>query len=266
MQSKKIMINTRITLAVVLPIVVLTIWGCALSIPAISLPSSTPLPPSVTLTPRPSSTRTLTPLPTATRTPLPPTLTASATSTPEPAGCQRPSDDYTLVHVNGWLLNKRTLEMLQHAATLYAGELDITGSGVTQGSYHDNGAASFGTHLGGGAVDISVMRKGTYTILKADIPLLLTALRAAGFAAWYRDFNELFPGSAPHIHAIAIADKQLSQPAQDQLTGPWGYFRGFAGLPVSEGTPPAPDRFGGPVICQWMIDAGYSDLRVTPTP
>jgi hypothetical protein len=151
--------------------------------------------------------------------------------------------------------------MLQHAADLYGGEIEITGYAITQGSYHDNGAASFGTHLGGGAVDLSVMRKGTYTILTTEIRKLLPALRVAGFAAWYRIADELYPGSPYHIHAIAIGDKELSQPAQDQLTGPAGYFRGFSGLPPKDGQRPSPDRFGGPILCQWMIDLGYKDLR-----
>ena len=86
------------------------------------------------------------------------------------------------------------------------------------------------------------------------------ALRAAGFAAWLRDYGELSPDSPYHIHAIAIGDQELSQAAQDQLTGPFGYFRGYTGVPVQNGVP-APDRHGGPVLCQWMLDAGYQDLR-----
>ena len=162
--------------------------------------------------------------------------------------------------MNGWVLNQRTYAMLQHAADIYGGDIEITSYAITQGSYHDNGAASFGTHLGGGAVDLSVFRKGTYTILKNEIPKLLQALRLAGFAAWYRIADELYPGSAYHIHAIAIGDEELSQAALDQLTGPAGYFRGFSGIPPADGTP-TPDRFGGPILCQWMIDLGYEDLR-----
>ena len=46
------------------------------------------------------------------------------------------------------------------------------------------------------------------------------------------------------------------------LTGPNGYFQGYNGLP---GTP-VPDQYGGPVICKWMIEAGYQDLRPTVNP
>jgi hypothetical protein len=41
-----------------------------------------------------------------------------------------------------------------YAAELYGGEIEISGYAITQGSYHDNGVLSFGTHLGGGAVDL----------------------------------------------------------------------------------------------------------------
>ena len=205
----------------------------------------------------------------ATRTPLPPTFTAtqtptftpipSQTPTPEPAGCQKPPEDYTRIEVNGWTINRRTLAMLTHAQELYGGELEITGHAITQGSYHDNGALSFGTHLGGGAVDLSVMRRGTYTVLWDDVEPLIRALRAAGFAAWLREYGEVYTDSPIHIHAIAIGDRELSAAAQDQLTGPAGYFRGYSGLPVDMYGPPAPDRYGGPILCQWMIDLGYQD-------
>jgi hypothetical protein len=218
-----------------------------------SSPSRTPglLPPLATSslayptsTPDPSST---------------PTLKPSLTSTPwEPLGCEKPPDDYSIININGSLLNARTLAMLQHAYTLYNGEIDITNSAITQGSYTNAESASFGTHDGGGAVDLSVMRSGTYTVLYDDIEPLIHALRVAGFAAWLRDFNDLYPGSPIHIHAIAIGDEQLSQAAYQQLMGEAGYFFGFDGLPVEAGDQPAQDKFGGPVLCQWMIDRGYT--------
>ena len=200
---------------------------------------------------------------------VPPTASATSASTatvfptpiPEPSGCLKPPDDYTRVQVNGWTINQRTLAMLAHAQTLYGGELEITGYAITQGSYHDNGADSFGTHLGGGAVDLSVMRHGTYTVLRDDIEPLLYALRVSGFAAWLREYAELYPDSPIHIHAIAIGDQELSVPAHEQLTGESGYFRGYSGLPIPAGGSPTPDRYGGPILCQWMIDLGYHDLR-----
>jgi len=217
-------------------------------------------------TPTPTATQTLIPpMLTATQTPtftsIPsPTETMSQTPTPEPAGCRKPPEDYTRVQGSGWTINQRTLAMLTHARELYGGELEITGYAITQGSYNDSVAASFGTHLGGGAVDLSVLRRGTYTVLWDDAERLVRALRAAGFAAWLREYGELYPDSPVHIHAIAIGDQELSTAAEDQLTGPSGYFRGYSGLPVVDGVP-TPDRYGGPVICQWMIDLGYRDLR-----
>jgi hypothetical protein len=207
---------------------------------------------SVTQTPSPTVTVTQTPTV---------TICPSLTSTPEPSGCQKPPEDYTRVEVNGWTINRRTLAMLAHAQKLYGGEVELTGHAITQGSYHDNGSYSFGTHLGGGAVDLSIMRHGTYTVLWDDVDPLLRALRAAGFAAWLREYGEVYKDSAIHIHAIAIGDQELSPEAEAQLTGPAGYFRGYSGLPFPEGDSPTSDRYGGPIICQWMIDLGYQDLR-----
>jgi hypothetical protein len=215
--------------------------------------TSTGTPPPATLTPEP--TRTFTPTFTPTITPtLRPTISV------EPAGCVRPPDDYTRVDLHGFELNQRTIFMLQHAQELYGGEIDLTGSAITQGSFHDNGAASFGTHLGGGAVDLSVMRKGTWQVMKADIEPLVHALRVAGFAAWLRSYGELFADSPIHIHAIAIGDGELSSEARDQLTGKFGYFRGFTGVPQVNGIP-VPDRHGGPVICGWMAQEGYRRMN-----
>lgn len=216
---------------------------------------TSPPTPSITFTqtalpPTPTRTQTFTPSPTET-----------ITSTPEPFGCMKPPDDYTRVEVDGWTLNLRTFAMLANAQQLYGGELEITGYAITQGSYNSSVEASFGTHSGGGAVDLSVLQRGTYTVLWDDIQPLIHALRVAGFAAWLREYGELHPDSPIHIHAIAIGDHELSPAAQEQLTGEAGYFRGFNGLPVSMYGPPTPDRYGGPVLCQWMIDLGYRDLR-----
>jgi hypothetical protein len=194
---------------------------------------------------------------------LTPTLTGipSAAPTLEPLGCQKPPDDYTRVEVNGWILNQRTLAMLAHAQELYGGEQEIIGYAITQGSYTEGVSASFGTHSGGGAVDLSILRRDTYTVLWDDVEPLLRALRIAGFAAWLRESDELYAGSPIHIHAIAIGDQELSVAAEEQLTGAAGYFRGYSGLPFAAGGVPTPDRYGGPIFCQWMIDLGYRDLR-----
>jgi len=175
-------------------LIVFLLSGCFGAIQVTTLPQLstwTPVPPTITLTPTASVTPS-------------PTPTAFPTATPEPIGCLKPGDDYMPVKVNGWTINQRTYAMLAHAQEIYGGELEITGHAITQGSYHDNGAASFGTHLGGGAVDLSVLRRDTYTVLWNDLEPLLHALRVAGFAAWLREYGELFEGSPIHIHAIAI--------------------------------------------------------------
>lgn len=187
------------------------------------------------------------------------------TPTIQADGCRPPSENYERILINGRMLNQRTQEMLEYAASLFGGIIEITGSAITQGSYTSAVDASFGTHAGGGAVDLSVMAPGTYTILEDDIEPLIRALRLAGFAAWYRDFDQLYDGSPVHIHAIAIGDRELSSAAREQLIGPHGYFFGYNGLPV-EGRTPALDPHGGPILCEWMIEMDYPNTTATPSP
>ncbi|MBI5929526.1 MAG: hypothetical protein HY862_09470 [Chloroflexi bacterium] len=220
-----------------------------------------------TFTPFPSPTASITPSPSLTQAP---TITAAVNIAPiatvftEPTGCMKPPDDYTQIQIGNATLNARTYWMLQHAQQFYSGTIPITGEAITQGSYNPGGVgASFGTHDGGGAVDISVRNLPyDWTIKWDDIPLIINALQLAGFAAWYRDERENLP---PHIHAIAIGDAELSPAAQLQLTGRYGYFRGYDGFPREDGIPLLP-RYGGMVICQWMLDMGYYDMRGEPLP
>jgi len=177
----------------------------------------------------------------------------------------QPSDNYDIITVNDHRLNQRTYEMLEYAATLYAGSIDITGSAITQGSYTGAVEESFGTHAGGGAVDLSVMAPGTFNILYDEIAALIKALRTAGFAAWFRDFNALYEGSPVHIHAIAIGDRELSLAAREQLAGPHGYFWGYNGLPIDDAAP-VRDPHGGPIVCAWMSEMGYPNKTATPAP
>lgn len=159
--------------------------------------------------------------------------------------------------------NARTLAMLDHAQALYdaqGGVIDLRVA-LTQGSYTGGAlAASFGTHDGGGAVDLSVRSPTTWEVLRDEIEPLISALRTAGFAAWLRDTGDLYPNSPIHIHAIALGDPELSEAARVQIDGRFGYLRGYDGLPRRDGIP-AQDRHGGPVLCQWMLDAGLRDLR-----
>lgn len=213
-------------------------------IEAVPSSTATPTPVIATLTAAPSST---------------PTPTLTPTSSPTPFGCEHPPDDLTKVRAgDGMLLNQRTVWMLQHAQQLYGGTVDFM-KAVTQGSYHAGVSASFGTHDGGGAVDLSVRDPNDWNhVVYEDMDLIILSLRRAGFAAWLRETGDLYENSPIHIHAIAIGDPDLSQAARDQLTGVEGYFRGFNGLPVD---PPLPDTHGGPILCPWMIEMGYTDLR-----
>lgn len=198
-------------------------------------------------------------------TPSPTVTQAEPTPTAEPIGCRRPPDDYTLLTINGHRLNQRTYEMLVYAQTLYDGPIDLTSHAITQGSYTNAVEASFGTHAGGGAVDLSVINPGDFTVLYDEIEPLIHALRLAGFAAWFRDFNDLYAGSPVHIHAIAIGDRELSLPAREQLAGPFGYFWGYDGLPQEDGMPQR-DPHGGPILCEWMVEMGYPARTATPYP
>ncbi len=177
--------------------------------------------------------------------------------------CQTPPDDYTRITIGSADFNARTLAMLDHAQLLYeaAGGTMVFRQAITQGGYN-NGfvAASFGTHDGGGAVDLSVRSLVDFSIQTDQIPLMIRALRVAGFAAWLREADELYAGSPIHIHAIAIGDLELSQAAREQIDGTFGYLRGYDGLPRDVGIPQA-DRSGELVLCQWMIDQGFTDLR-----
>ena len=172
----------------------------------------------------------------------------------DPAGCRRPPDDYRQISINGYaILNLRTLAMLDHAQALYSAQGGIIRlrPAVMQGGYNNGWvAASFGTHDGGGAVDLSVRDLQTGQVLEGEIEPLVMALRTAGFAAWLRDTDELYDGSVIHIHAVAIGDAEISESARAQVDGEYGYLRGYNGLPPDWGGP-ALDAL--PLVrCAWM--------------
>ena len=168
---------------------------------------------------------------------------------PHPLYCATPPDDYSRVDVGGHLLNGRTLAMLRVAQQIYDGPGDIMR--LTQGSYRNVVEASFGTHAGGGAVDISIRDpRNEGMFLWEEAQPMVMALRYAGFAAWFRDVGDLGENSPAHIHAIAVGDVELSAAAQEQVTGAGGYLAGMDGLIAPYG--PNVDRHGGPVVCGWM--------------
>lgn len=228
-------------------------------------PSTLPSPALSEFTALPAlSNPTLTTSPATPAPPQTPTPTPTGTAT-DPVGCRKPSDNYEIIIVNGYQLNQRTYEMLAYADSLYDGPIDITDTAITQGSYTTAVPESFHTHAGGGAVDLSVIEPGTFEVLYEEIEPLISALRLAGFAAWFRDFNDLYEGSPVHIHAIAIGDRDLSLAAREQLAGPHGYFWGYDGLPVEDRVPER-DPHGGPMICGWMLELGYPNKTATPSP
>jgi hypothetical protein len=120
----------------------------------------------------------------------------------------------TIVNIEGYRTNKRTLAMHKEAEKL-GGNLV-----VVQGSYHKGVAASGGTHDEGGVLDYSV--RG---LIRAQIDKRVKALRRVGFAAWYRP---ALPGVwGPHIHAVAIGTRDLAPLARLQVLA---YKKGLSGL------------------------------------
>ena len=186
----------------------------------------------------------------------------------EPEGCMRPPNDYELVQLGFATFNQRTIFMLDNAQQIYEANGGTWANFrllITQGSYNQGGvSASFGTHDGGGAVDISVIdTQNGWLVMRDEVAPMLRALRIAGFAAWLRDTDELYAGSIVHIHAIAIGDEDSSEIAQQQVDSDFGYLSGFNGLPPeSEADDPIPDIYGDPIICEWMLEIGLNDKRV----
>ena len=186
-------------------------------------------------------------------------LQGTGSSVMEISPCDQPPDDYARVEIGSDTVNSRTLTMLTTAARLYHGRGNPLN--ITQGSYTSATAESFGTHAGGGVVDISVLTKAKpVTVMAvAEIIAMVKALRQAGFAAWLRMPGDMNVPTALHVHAVAIGDRELSPQARLQLDGPGGYFSGFDGIPPEWGGP-KPDRYGGPLVCDWMRRLGYANV------
>lgn len=177
----------------------------------------------------------------------------------EPEGCLRPPDNYERIELGDHILNTRTLFMLNHAEHIYTNMRDTLDFEylLLQGSYNPRGTIGDGLWVNerGGELDLSID-----DIDSDEIPYIIEALRIAGFAAWSRQPSELYADSIPHIHAVAIGDEELSDEARDQIDGNNGYLRGFNGLPPSLGSAKR-DLYGGPIICGWMVEINFTDLR-----
>ncbi len=179
----------------------------------------------------------------------------------EPAGCRTPPEDYTRVKVNGKWINGRTLAMLEYAQSLYAGPIDVRGPAITQGSYSNNGPASFGTTLEGARSTSRSSAQVGWTSFTARSSGWFAPCASPASAAWLRDWGELGEGSGIHIHAIAIGDRELSDFGAGAARRPLRVLSRLPGVPTANGVPVL-DHHGGPVICQWMRGLGYNDLPV----
>ncbi len=126
----------------------------------------------------------------------------------------------------GKAMNKRTVAMVLAAEKIYRSKFRII-----QGSYNKGGVeASAGTHDGGGAVDIDVIKKSA-----AQRRAVLLAFRQVGFAAWLRTPAQ---GRWPyHVHAIAIGDKDLSRGARNQVAEYKRKRNGLANRGKDDGPP-----------------------------
>lgn len=131
----------------------------------------------------------------------------NVTAPPAPPADDEPAHDYKRVTYTGKTINVRTKVMLERAVKLLTA-YDWTPA-LTQGSYNKGVGASAGTHDGGGVVDIR-----TNTMSRNGADICVQALRKAGFAAWRRGDGD---GMSPHIHAVAIGDRELSSSAKSQI-------------------------------------------------
>lgn len=148
--------------------------------------------------------------------------------TPAPVD-DEPEHDYKRVTYGGKTVNTRTKIMLERARKLLTA-YEWTPV-LTQGSYNKGVSASAGTHDGGGVVDIR-----TSTMTKNGADQCVQALRKAGFAAWRRGDGD---GMAPHIHAVAIGDREMSPAAKSQIAQWRADTNGLA----NHGPDPAPDPY-----------------------
>lgn len=133
---------------------------------------------------------------------------------------QEPVHNYERVTRGEVTLNKRTVAMLCDAKTDLGDTVRI---GVMRGSY-EAAAGGAHPHQGGGVIDLSVRPQS-----RSGIDETIRALREAGFAAWFRD-----RGDRPHVHAIAIGDREACASARWQLKS---YFQGKDGRSRSQPDP-----------------------------
>lgn len=156
-----------------------------------------------------------------------------ASGLPGPSSLQRLGEQrYTVtnpvsagsrVGYRGYTVNTRTKAMLLAAEARIGRQLTIT-----QGSYNTGNPGSAGTHDGGGVLDFSVSGLSDTTRTA-----LVKGLREVGFAAWLRTPAQ--GDWAYHIHAVALADPDLSPEAQHQAGDYYLGRNGLAGRGADDG-------------------------------
>src|SRR5690349_9707550 len=124
-----------------------------------------------------------------------------------------PADPYARIVRDGKVIDALTEGAVKRAEKILGRRIAIV-----QGSYNAGGvAASAGTHDGGGVVDVPA----------GGHDEVVTALRAVGFAAWYR------PAIAglwsAHVHAVLIGHGRLAPAAARQVQSYLGRRDGLAG-------------------------------------
>ncbi len=127
-------------------------------------------------------------------------------------GRGEPIHDYSRITREGCTLSGRTLAMLGLAKADLGSDVSLR---VIRGSY-ETGAKGAHPHLGGGVADLSVR-----DLAGEAIERYVAALRRVGFAAWFRPRRE-----RPHIHAVAIGDRDMAPAAKWQVGQ---FFRGRDG-------------------------------------
>jgi hypothetical protein len=119
---------------------------------------------------------------------------------------------YSRVTFDGKVVNARTRDALLFAQKLWRERGGHKKSiRLAKGSYQPASATSGTTHSGGGAVDVRTKGVG---LTDEEIKGLNIALRDAGFACWIRDDRD---GFDPHIHGLAISDREMSASAKRQV-------------------------------------------------
>jgi hypothetical protein len=168
----------------------------------------------------------------------------------EPAGCDVPPDDATIVQAGDRAISRRTLTMLTNAAELYGGRFDLEKFAIiTQSKL--SGYLVLQVEVDGLSLNISITRPGSSTLLYLEVDSLVIALRVAGFAAW---FLEAVDPADAYILAVPVGDPQLSDAELELIQGEFGYFSGFGFDEIGD---PVPDIHGGPIICSWMLGSSF---------